>query len=144
VSNLKKEGQMSTQNVTIQLPEHLYRSANQLAFTMKRPLSEILQDSLAHTLPPLDDVPPEEADELARLSQLNDADLWQIAKSNLTSEKQTTLESLLLAHSADELDDNEAAQLKTLQDEYGHLLVRQSHAWLLLARRGYKVPIQNG
>ncbi|MBE2219997.1 MAG: hypothetical protein IAF02_00570 [Anaerolineae bacterium] len=135
---------MSTQNVTTQLPEHLYCSANQLAFTMKRPLSEILQDSLAYTLPPLDDVPPEEADELARLSQLNDADLWQIAKSHLSSEKQTTLESLLLAQSADELDDNEAAQLKALQDEYGHLLVRQSLAWLLLARRGYKVPIQNG
>jgi hypothetical protein len=28
-------------------------------------------------------------------------------------------------------------------DEYSRLLVRKSHAWLLLARRGYKVPPQN-
>ena len=135
---------MSLQNVTIQLSEDLYRSANQLALTTKRPLAEILQDSLAHTLPPLDDVSPEEADELAQLSQFNDADLWQAAKSNLSPEEQTTLDSLLLAQSADELDDVMATQLKMLQDEYGRLLVRQSHAWLLLARRGYKVPIQNG
>ena len=27
-------------------------------------------------------------------------------------------------------------------DEYGRLLVHKSHAWLLLARRGYKVPVQ--
>lgn len=135
---------MGIQSVTIQLPEHLYRSASQLARTTKRPLVDILQDSLAHTLPPLDDVAPEEAEDLAQLSLLNDTDLWRAAKHNLSSEQQAMLEALLMAQSAGELDETSAAQLKRLQQEYGRLLVRQSHAWLLLARRGYKVPIQNG
>ena len=39
---------MSTQTVTLQLPEHLYRSASQLARVAKRPLADILQDSLSH------------------------------------------------------------------------------------------------
>lgn len=135
---------MSTQTVTIQLPEHLYRSASQLAHTAKRPLAEILQDSLAHTLPPLDDVDPEEAEELARLSLLSDAELWRIAQSNLSPKKQARLDALLLEQSAAELDEAGMEQLHKLQSEYGRLLVRQSHAWLLLARRGYKVPVQNG
>jgi hypothetical protein len=50
---------MSTQTVTIELPEALYRSANQVAQATQRPLADILQESLAHSLPPLDDVPPE-------------------------------------------------------------------------------------
>jgi hypothetical protein len=134
---------MSTQDITIQLPEPLYRSASQLARTMNRPLADILQESLAHTLPPLDDVPPEEAEEMARLSLLNDADLWRVAQSNLPPEKQVALDSLLLAQNMGDLDEKGKKRLTALQEEYGRLLVRQSHAWLLLARRGYKVPVQN-
>ena len=134
---------MSTQTITIQLPDDLYRSANQLARTTKRPLDEILQDSLTHTLPPLDDVSPGEAEALAQLSLLDDAELWQIAQSNLSPVKQTRLEALLLAQNKGELDEDAKETLIKLQNEYGRLLVRQSHAWLLLARRGYKVPVQN-
>ena len=133
---------MSTQTITIQLPDHLYQSTNQLARATKRPLADILQDSLSHTLPPLDDVPPEESEELVKLSSLNDGELWQVAQQNLTPEKQAQLDELFLIQSAGKLED--ADQLTALQEEYGRLLVRQSHAWLLLARRGYKVPIQNG
>lgn len=32
--------------------------------------------------------------------------------------------------------------LHELMDHYGRMLVRQSHIWLLLARRGYRVPVQ--
>ncbi|HFQ94902.1 MAG TPA: hypothetical protein ENK32_12880 [Anaerolineae bacterium] len=135
---------MSTQTVTIQLPEHLYRSASQLARAAKRPLADIVRDSLAHALPPLDDVDPAEAEELAGLSQLSDAELWRAAQSNLPPEQQSRLDALLLAQSAGELDEAGLEQLRKLQNEYGRLLVRQSHAWLLLARRGYKVPLQNG
>ena len=134
---------MSTQTVTLQLPEHLYRSASQLARVAKRPLADILQDSLSHTLPPLDDVTPEEAEELARLSQLSDAELWRVTKTALPPEKQEKLASLLTRQSAGELGQDDLAELDGLQNEYGRLLVRQSHAWLLLARRGYKVPMQD-
>lgn len=46
---------MPPQTITLELPEHLYRTVNTLAQVTKRPLAEILQESLAHTLPPLDE-----------------------------------------------------------------------------------------
>lgn len=135
---------MNTQSVTIQLPERLYQVASQLAQATNRPLADILQDSLAHSLPPLEDVSPTEAVELAQLSLLGDDELWRVAQSNLSPEKQIELDDLLIAQSAARLDETSLKRLRALQDEYGRLLVRQSHAWLLLARRGYKVPVQNG
>jgi predicted transcriptional regulator len=133
---------MSSQTITFEVPDHLYRTMTKVAQATKQPLATILQESLARTLPPLDDVSPEEADVLAHLSTLDDAALWQESNIMLTSEQQEALHTLLEHQSAGEITPAETEQLQALMDEYGRLLVRQSHAWLLLARRGYQVPIQ--
>ncbi len=134
---------MTLQTITLNLPESLYRSASQLAQATRRPLAEILEESLTHTLPPLDDVPEDEAPGLASLSALDDAGLWREAQAVLPPEAQSELETLLDDQSAATLNKDDQERLAELQAEYGRLLVRKSHAWLLLARRGYKVPIQN-
>lgn len=133
---------MPSQTITVELPEHLYRTVHTLAQVTKRPLAEILQESLAHTLPPLDDVPAEEAEVLAHMSNLDDAALWQTSAATMPESQQEELHALLDCQSAGTLTPDDAARLQQLLDAYGRLLVRQSHAWLLLARRGYKVPIQ--
>ncbi|MCB8942139.1 MAG: hypothetical protein H6658_00040 [Ardenticatenaceae bacterium] len=133
---------MSTQTITVELPESLYRSARQIAEVTKRPIEAIVQESLTHTLPPLDDVGPDEAKILAQLSSLDDMALWREANKMLAVAQQTELTTLLDRQSAGELTESEAAQLQRLMDEYGRLLVHKAHAWLLLARRGYKVPVQ--
>lgn len=133
---------MPPHTITLELPEALYRTASKLAQVTQRPLAEILQESLAHTLPPLDDVPAEEADVLARMSTLDDAALWQGSKVTMPEGHQAELHALLDSQSAGALTPDETTRLQLLLDEYGCLLVRQSHAWLLLARRGYTVPIQ--
>lgn len=134
---------MALQTITLEIPEELYQSADQMARVVKRPLAELVANSLAHTLPPLDDVPAEEKKSLAELSLLDDARLWEEAAVMLTAEQQAEMHHLLDEQSARELSPEEAAQLEKLLDEYGRLLVRKSHAWLLLARRGYRVPPQN-
>ena len=133
---------MPPQTITLELPEHLYRTVSKLAQVTNRPLAEILQESLAHTLPPLDDIPAEEADVLVHMSTLNDAALWKASKATLPERQQEELHVLLDRQSAGALTPNDAMRLRELLDQYGYLLVRQSHAWLLLARRGYHVPIQ--
>ncbi len=112
---------MFTQSIIVELPENLYRSVKQLAQTTNRPLADILRDSLTHTLPPLDDVPTEEAEALARLSLLNDPDLWRVAQSNLSPKKRTKLESLLTDQSMGKLNNEQQKQLTKLQNEYGRL-----------------------
>jgi predicted transcriptional regulator len=133
---------MPPQTITLELPEHLYRMVSKLAQVTKRPLAEILQESLAHTLPPLDDVSGEEADVLAHMSTLGDAALWQASKATIPEDQREELLALLDCQSAGELTPAGAVRLQELLGVYGRLLVRQSHAWLLLARRGYNVPIQ--
>lgn len=133
---------MPTQTITLELPESLYQSARQIAEVTKRPIEEIVQKSLTHTLPPLDDVAAEEAETLAQMSMLDDAALWQEANKAMSAAAQAELHALLDRQNAGEVTDSDEARLQALLDEYGRLLVHKSHAWLLLARRGYNVPVQ--
>lgn len=133
---------MTTQTVTLKLPEPLYRSARQVAEATRRPLEAILTDSIAHTLPPLDDVSPAEAAELAKLAGLDDASLWREARATMKPVEQATMHELLDGQGASELASVEHARLQDLLDVYGRLMVRKAHAYLLLARRGYRVPTQ--
>ena len=133
---------MPPQRITLELSEHLYSTVSKLAQVTNRPLTEIIQESLAHTLPPLDDVPGEEAGVLAHMSTLDYTALWQASRVTIPESQREELHVLLDDQSAGELTPAGAARLQELLDEYGRLLVRQSHAWLLLARRGYNVPIR--
>lgn len=134
---------MTKQTITLELPESLYRSARQIAEVTKRPIDEIVQESLSHTLPPLDDVEPEYANILAHLSTLDDTALWDEANKVLSGEEQVELQTLLDQQNTGEITEGDAQRLRFLMDEYGRLLTHKSHAFLLLARRGYKVPVQN-
>jgi hypothetical protein len=132
---------MTVQTITLRLPEPLYRTARQIAQVTKRPIETVLQDSLSAVLPPLDDVEPNEAAELARLALLDDAALWGEARTLMTRAEQTELQDLLDRQGSKSLTTVEQARLRELMHVYGQLMVRKAHAYLLLARRGYRVPM---
>ena len=133
---------MTTQTVTLKLPEPLYRSARQVAEATRRPLEAILTDSIARALPPLADVSPAEAAELAKLASFDDASLWREARATMNPVEQAKIHELLDRQGASELAPAEHVRLQDLLDVYGRLMVRKAHAYLLLARRGYRVPTQ--
>lgn len=133
---------MATQTVTLELSDSVYRSAIHVAQVTQRPLTDILQEGIAHTLPPLDDLSAEEADRLARLSILPDAELWRVSEALLPATEQNEVENLLENQRERNLLPEEQLRLQMLMDQYGQLLVQKAHAWLLLARRGYRVPMQ--
>jgi hypothetical protein len=101
----------------------------------------VLQASITHALPPLDDVPPDEAAELAALALLGDVNLWQVARAIMPAEDQTEVHALLDRQGARELTPVEHSRLQALMEIYGRITVRKAHASLLLARRGYRVPM---
>jgi len=135
---------MATQTVTLKLPEPLYRSARQVAEATKQSVEDVLTDSIARMLPPLDDVSPEEAAELAKLASLDDASPWREARATMNPVEQAMMHELLDRQEGSELTPAEHARLQDLLDVYGRLMVRKAHAYLLLARRGYRVPMQEG
>jgi len=112
-----------------------------MAQATRRPIEAVLQDSLTAVLPPLDDVEPEEAAELAQLALLNDAALWAEARSLMTPADQAEMRALLDRQGSKSLKSGEQTRLHELMHIYGQLMVRKAHAYLLLARRGYRVPM---
>jgi hypothetical protein len=130
------------QTVTLELPETVYQSAQRLARASSKSLEAILQAGITHALPPLDDVQPEEAHELAQLAFLDDASLWREARRMMSSKQEQALHDLLDRQGEGELSNKQRAQLEQLMQVYGQLTVRKAHAYLLLARRGYRVPMQ--
>lgn len=133
---------MITQTITLKLPEPLYRSARQVAEATEQPLETLLTDGIARMLPPLDDVSPAEAAELAKLASLDDTSLWQEARATMNPAEQAMMHELLDRQGASELTPADHARLQDLLEVYGRLMVRKAHAYLLLARRGYRVPMQ--
>jgi hypothetical protein len=133
---------MATETVILQLPEGIYRTARRVAEATRQSLDSVLLTSISHALPPLDDVPADQAVELAALALLDDGALWRAARATLDPEEQAELHELLDRQGAGELAGPQAARLEDLLQSYGRLTVRKAHAYLLLARRGYRVPMQ--
>jgi hypothetical protein len=136
------KGDLKMQSITLTLPDSLYNYARKISEATKQPLEAVLQKSIAQTMPPLDDVPKEEAAELAAMAVMSDAALWQEARAMMSANDQAKLRELSSRQSAGQLSAEEKPELTTLLDLYGRLMVRKAHAWLLLARRGYQTPIQ--
>ena len=91
---------------------------------------------------PLDDLPPEETAILANLATQDDAAVWCAAHVELSADEQQEFHMLLDIQNAGELTSSQHERLDALADTYGRLLVQRAHAYLLLARRGYRVSIQ--
>lgn len=133
---------MNTHTITVDLPHTLFESVDRVARATHRSPEAVVKAMLAHALPPLDDVPPEEADVLAALALLDDAALWQVARGQLLPAVQEKMQSLLDLQSQTQLSAAQQVELQALLDEYGKVMVRKAHATLLLARRGFQVTPQ--
>jgi hypothetical protein len=127
--------------ITLRLPAVLMQRAQLSAQVLHRPIEDVLTESLSHVLPPLEDLPEAEALELASLALLADGALWREARETFSVVEQAELEELLYQQNAGLLSREQAARLQDLLAEAGRLMVRKSYAYLLLARRGYQVPM---
>ncbi len=75
---------MTTQTVSLQLPDEIYQRFKDLATTTHRSLEDVLFQTLRGNLPPsLDDLLPEQRAFVSDLENLSYEDLWAVAKENL-------------------------------------------------------------
>jgi hypothetical protein len=130
---------MTTQSVTLYLPDSIYQRVQQIAQALQRPVEELLMDAVATGLPLLDDLPPDLVDDMAALPLLNDAGLWRVARSSLSDASQERLDALLDKKSQDELTDNDQQDLDQLLSEYERVVLIRAQAALLLKQRKYDI-----
>jgi len=127
---------MTTQPVTLYLSENVLKRAQRAAQALQRPLEEILAETLAATLPDVADAPDEMQTELARMTWLNDDELWQIARSQMSPEDQAKFEQLNQRQAEADLTPDEEQHLNQLRQIYGEITLRKARAYALLSLRG--------
>lgn len=132
---------MTEITVTVRLPETLYQQARETAAATSRSVEEVLTQSIALSLPPLEDVLPSQVKaELSAMMLVGDDELWQIARAELPAEKQERLEILTETRKERSLTDTESEEFDTLFSEAELTMLRRAEAYRLLTRRGYTIP----
>ncbi|MBC8231758.1 hypothetical protein H8E77_19585 [bacterium] len=126
---------MATHQVTLALPEPVYRLAEQTAAAAKRSVEVLLVEALTATLPPISDLPEKIATEVADFVGLEDDVLLTIATETLSPTQQQQLTRLLSKNSEGSLTKKEQTTLNQLMDEYWRVTLRKAQAQAILAQR---------
>jgi hypothetical protein len=131
---------MPGKTVHLKLPDALYERVRQTAQAASRSLEEVLTQSIALSLPPLEeDLPPALRSELAALSLESDEKLHELAASTMAEDLQERLEALAEAKKTRSLSQAEEAELGRLFEEAESVMLRKAEVFRLLARRGTSV-----
>lgn len=80
---------------------------------------------------------------VARMTWLNDHELWAIARSTITEEQQNQLYYLTELQTQRPLTPEEQTTLETLRQEYGRVTLRKARAYALLSLRGGRPLLAN-
>ena len=132
---------MSQQTVTVTLPEALYERVRETAAAMTRSVQEVLAESIALSLPPLErDLPPEIRSELGPLALSSDEELRKLSREPMAGDRQERLEALAERQKQEPLTDVERAELEDLMAQAQRFMLLRAEARRLLALRGYQVP----
>ncbi len=125
---------MSAQ-ITLNLPDELYRRAQQLAARSGREVADILTATLAATLPNDTTEPPK------RVEQLDDREILALAESQMNERLEARMSVLLEVQQAGTLDDAEAFELSLLLYRYQEGSLRKAEALAEAVRRGLRPPL---
>ena len=132
---------MTTQSVTLPIPEHLYLRFEQVAKATQQSVTDVLLHAVEVGSPPdWDDVPAEFQADLAALDRQSDKALWQIARSQQSEAEMDRYEDLLHNNANDTLTPAERDELTRLRREADRFMLRKAHAAALLRWRGYQLP----
>lgn len=128
------------ESITLQLPDRLYQRLTNTAQAIQRPMEEVIVRALEVGAPPdWDDVPAEFQADLAVLDRLDDAALWQIARSHKTADDMTRYDELLEHNQDGTITDAERLELTSLRREADRFMLCKAQAAAILRWRGHQV-----
>lgn len=130
-----------TSTITIKLSDTRYNQLRRAAELANRPVDTIVEESLAHSLPPLlEDIPVEYQADIYPLLAMNARQLAAEASRVFPRSKWQQYEAQLARKKVEALSPAEEARLAALRREADILTLRKGYAMVLLRRRGYAVP----
>ncbi|HHY58417.1 MAG TPA: hypothetical protein GYA08_23620 [Chloroflexi bacterium] len=130
---------MAVHPVTVNLSEHSYRRVQRLAKQTQRSVEQLLTDAVAALLPETTTLPSDLQTAVTQMALLNDAALWQMARTTLSAEQQQRLEALHDKQQRAQLSPAERAEEQALVRLYRETQLIRAQAVALLQQRGYDV-----
>ena len=125
--------------VTFTLPEMVYEQIQQAAERSHRPVDEVLAEAVTAVAPVMDAPPGSLRSALAHLAYLNDAALWQAARTTMPTEQHERLATLHDMQQREPLTDEERVEEQALLALYRETLLVRGQAAILLQQRGYDI-----
>lgn len=124
----------------VNLPDELYESIRRNAQATNQPLEAMLVTTLRVSLPSLDGLPVDVADELVRLEALDDDALRAVVHETASESEQDEIEELLDKNREGTLAEVDRARMDALLDAVDRRTLRKARAAVLLRFRGRNVP----
>lgn len=132
---------MTTQPITIELPETVLRQLSRLAESLQQPIEALIAQSVLSNLPPsTDHASPELQPLLLEIQQLENAQIKTIAQSQVNPDQQERHSTLLAKNAESQLTPEEQKELLSLRQAADQLMLRKAYAWSILRWRGYRIP----
>lgn len=130
---------MTTQDITISVPDLLYRKLQARAEQTQRSVEAEALDALVALVPTVDELPADVEASLAQLALLDDAALWGAARTTFPTEAARHLENLHLKRQREGLTDSETETATALLHQYERAMLVRAQAAALLKQRGHDV-----
>lgn len=135
---------MTTQRITIDLPEAIFRQLVRIAQATHQPVENLVAQSVISNLPPdVDRAAPELQPELLRMQSLTNDELLVIAQAQVEPDQYERHTELLVRNEENLLTPQERQDLAVLRQAADHLMLRKAYAWSLLRWRGQRLPALN-
>jgi hypothetical protein len=128
---------MATHTISLDLPEEVLQRLERTARRERRSVTELAVESIVAANPEADEVPAATSFALAQMVHLNDAALWQAARTTLTPEQRERLQELHDLEDVRSLSPDERREEQALLDLYHETLQVRAQAARLLGQRGY-------
>jgi len=135
---------MTTQKVTVELPQAIFQQLARIASATQQPLEILAAQSIASNLPPTpDNAPVEIQTELLQMQMWDDQELLAIAESKINLAQQQRHIELLEKNQIGEITLAERQELNKLRISADQLMLRKAYAWSVLRWRGHKIAALN-
>ncbi|MBW4619552.1 MAG: hypothetical protein KME17_09360 [Cyanosarcina radialis HA8281-LM2] len=132
---------MTTQKVTVELPEAIFQQLARISQATHQPLEALAAQSIASNLPPTaENAPLEMQAELMEMQTLSIEELTGIARSQIEISQQQRHQLLLQKNQNDSITKSERQELSDLRLAADRLMVQKAYAWAILRWRGYRLP----
>jgi hypothetical protein len=132
---------MTTQRVTIELPEPVFRQLARIAEATQQSVEVLAAQSVVSNLPPsVENASLDMQPELLNMQTLSIEELLAIANAKVEPSQHERHVELLEKNQEHSLTLEERQELTDLRLAADRLMLRKAYAWSVLRRRGHRIP----